>query len=123
MIEKIELKQVLYIGVACLAINLLFFGCGKSSTINQLQNDTDRTMGTIKAEQSSVGVEINRSQVATGNALQSIERSQAEIGGSRKAVDGIETGIRELQSILAECQRLTRESKAIFDSIDGTDRS
>jgi galactokinase len=119
MIEKIELKQVLYIGVACLAINVLFFGCGKSSTINQLQTDTDRTVGTIKAEQSSIGVEINRSQVATANAVEAINRSQIEIDGSRKAVDDFEARIRELQSLACECQSLATESKAIIDNIDG----
>ena len=42
-----------------------------------------------------------------------------EIEGSRKSIDGIEAGVREIQSILAECQRLTTESKVIFDRIDG----
>ena len=120
MIEKIELKQVLYIGVACLAINVLFFGCGKSSTINQLQTDTDRTVGTIKAEQSSVGVEINRSQVATANAVEAINRSQTEIDGSRKAVDDFEARIRELQTLVNECHRLATESKGIIDGVDQT---
>lgn len=118
MIEKIELKQVLYIGVACLAINLLFFGCGKSSTINQLQTDTDRSLGTIKAEQSSIGVEIGRSQVAVGNAVEAINRSQIEIDGSRKAVDAFEARIRELQSLARECQRLATENKGIIDGVD-----
>jgi peptidoglycan hydrolase CwlO-like protein len=118
MIAKVDIKQVLVVGVACLAINFLFGSCGKSSTINQLQSDTDRTMGAVKAEQSSVGTEIGRSQVATGNAIESISRSQTEIDRSRKAVDDFEARIRELQSLVAECQRLTTESKGIIDNID-----
>ena len=118
MLEKVNLNQVLAIGIVGLAINVLFVGCGKSSTIDKLQSDTDRNLGTIKVEQSSVGVEIDRSQVATGNALQAIERSQTEIDGSRKAVDDFEARIRELQHLVDECQRLTRESKAIFDNAD-----
>ena len=123
MLEKVNLNQVLAIGIVGLAINNLFVGCGKSSTIDKLQSNTNSTMGTIKAEQSSVGVKIGRSQASTGNALEAISRSQTEIDGSRKAVDGIEAGVREIQSILTECQRLTRKSKAIINGIDGADRS
>ena len=123
MIEKVNLKQMLTIGGIGLALCFVFSMFSKpSTTIDQLQSDTDRTMGTIKAEQSSTGVEIDRSQTATGNAFQAIERSQIEIDGSRKAVDGIEAGIREIESILAECQRLTTESKAIFDRVDGANQ-
>ena len=118
MIEKVDIKQVLYIGVACLAINFLFGGCGKSATIDQLQADTDRTMGTVKAEQSCVGVEIDRSEIANGNAIEAISRTQAEIDGIRKAVDDFEARIKELQNLVAECQRLTAESKGIIDNIE-----
>ena len=122
MIEKVNLKQVLYIVGIGLAMCFMFSMFSKPSTNNdKLQADTDRSLGAIKVEQSTVGVEIDRSQTATGNAFQAISRSQAEIDGSRKAVDGIEAGIREIESILAECQRLTTESKAIFERVDGAD--
>ena len=120
MIEKINLKQLLLIVGIGLALCFVFGVFGKpGKTINDLQADTDRTMGAIKAEQSSTGVEIDRSQTATGNALQAIERSQIEIDGSRKAVDGIEARIRELQTLVVECQRLAGESKTIINNIDG----
>ena len=119
MIEKVNLKQMLVIGGIGLALCFVFSMFSKPSTnIDKLQADTDRSLGAIKAEQSSTGVEIDRSQVATGNALQAISRSQTEIDGSSKAVDGIETGIGKLESILAECKRLTTESKAIFERVD-----
>ena len=119
MIAKVNLKQVLTIVGIGLAMCFMFSMFSKPSTnIDKLQADTDRSLGTIKAEQSTVGVEIDRSQTATGNAFQAISRSQAEIDGSRKAIDGIEAGIREIESILAECQRLTTESKAIIERID-----
>ena len=118
MLEKVNLNQIIVIGAIGLAINVLFFGCGKSTTIRELQADTDRSLGTIKAEQSSTGVEIDRSQIATGNALQAISRSQTEIDGSRKAVNNLNAGIGKLQSILAECERLATESKAIFERVD-----
>ena len=123
MIEKVNLRQVLYIVGIGLAMCFMFSMFSKPSTsIDKLQADTDRSLGAIKAEQSTVGVEIDRSQTATGNAFQAISRSQAEIDGSRKAIDGIETGVREIQSILAECQRLTTESKAIFERVDGANQ-
>lgn len=119
MIEKVNLKQVLYIVGIGLAMCFMFSMFGKPSpTIDQLQSDTDRNLGTIKINTSTVGVEIDRSQIATGNAFQAIERSQIKIDGSRKAVDGIEAGIRKIESILAECQRLTTESKEIFERVD-----
>ena len=119
MIEKVNLKQVLYIVGIGLAMCFMFSMFGKPSpTIDQLQSDTDRNLGTIKINTSTVGVEIDRSQTATGNALQAISRSQSEINGSRKAVDGIETGIGKLKIIIAECEKLTTESKAIFERVD-----
>ena len=123
MIEKVNLKQVLAIVGVGLAMCFMFSMFSKPSTsIDKLQADTDRSLGAIKAEQSTVGVEIDRSQTATGNAFQAIERSQIEIDGSRKAVDGIEAGIAKLQAIIGECQRLTTESKAIFDRVDGANQ-
>jgi hypothetical protein len=123
MIEKVNLRQMLAIVGIGLAMCFMFSMFSKPSTNNdKLQADTDRSLGAIKAEQSTVGVEIDRSQTATGNAFQAISRSQIEIDGSRKAVDGIEAGIREIESILAECQRLTTESKAIFERIDGANQ-
>ena len=119
MIEKVNLKQVLYIVGIGLAMCFMFSMFSKpSANIDKLQADTDRSLGAIKAEQSTVGVEIDRSQTATGNAFQAIERSQIEIDGSRKAVDGIETGIGKLKTIIAECERLATESKAIFERVD-----
>lgn len=123
MIEKVNLRQVLTIVGIGLAMCFMFSMFSKPSTnINKLQADTNRSLGAIKAEQSTIGVEIDRSQTSTGNAFQAIERSQIKIEGSRKSIDGIEAGIREIQSILAECQRLTTESKAIFERIDGANQ-
>ena len=120
MIEKVNLRQMLIVGGIGLALCFVFSMFSKPSTsINKLQSDTDRNLGTIKAEQSSTGVEIDRSQIATGNAIQAIERSQIEIDGSRKAVDDFEARIREIQSLVVECQRITEESKTIINNIDG----
>ena len=123
MIEKVSIKQMLIATGIGLSMCFMFSMFSKPSTsIDKLQADTDRSLGAIKAEQSTVGVAIDKSQTATGNAFQAIERSQIEIDGSRKAVDGIEAGIREIKSILAECQRLTTESKAIFERVDGANQ-
>ena len=119
MIEKVNLKQVLTIVGIGLAMCFMFSMFSKpSANINKLQADTDRSLGAIKAEQSTVGVEIDRSQSATGNAFQAIERSQIEIDRSRKAVDGIEAGIREIESILAECQRIAEQNSILIERID-----
>ena len=122
MIEKVNLKPLFAIGVACVAINVLFLGCSKSSTIDQLQSDTDRNLGRIKAEQSSVGVEIGRSQTASTNAIEALERSQLEVSGSREAVSNIEAGIAKLQVIIGECEELARKNKSIFERIDGANQ-
>lgn len=119
MIEKVNLRQVLYVGIACMAINFLFVGCGKSKSIDQLQTDTDRNLGNIKAEQSTVGVEIDRSQTASANAIEAIKRTELEVRGSREAVGNLNAGIEKLESILAECERLAGESKAIIERVNG----
>ena len=123
MIEKVNLRQVLTIVGVGLAMCFMFSMFSKpSSNIDKLQADTDRSLGTIKAESSSVGVEIGRSEVATGNALEAIKRTELEVRESREAVGNLDAGIREIESILAECQRLTTESKAIFERIDGANQ-
>ena len=119
MIEKVNIKHLLAIGVACVAINVLFLGCSKSSTIDQLQSDTDRNLGRIKAESSIIGVEIDRSQTASANAIEAIKRTELEVSGSREAVSNIEAGIAKLQVIIGECEELARKNKAIFERIDG----
>lgn len=122
MIEKIELKQVLYIGVACLAINVLFFGCGKSSTINQLQTDTDRNLGRIKAESSMLGVGVERSQTASDNAQQAIAGVREKINGSRETFNDFRAGINELERQLGECQRLAEQNTNIIERVDGANQ-
>jgi hypothetical protein len=118
MIEKVNLKHLLCIGIACMAINFLFVGCGKSKPIDKLQADTDRSLGTIKAESSSVGVEIDRSQTASANAIEAIKRTELEVRGSREAVGNLNAGIAKLQAIIGECEELARKNKVIFDRID-----
>lgn len=118
MIEKVNIKHLLAIGIACVAINVLFISCSKSTTIDQLQSDTDRSLGAIKAEQSTVGVGIGRSEAHNTNAIQAIERTRSEITGSREAVSNLNAGIEKLESILAECERLAGESKAIIERVD-----
>ena len=103
--------------VACCICCFLF---GKpNNTIDQLQTDTDRNLGRIKAEQSSVGVEIDRSQTASANAIEAIKRTELEVSESREAVSNIEAGIAKLQVIIGECEELARKNKAIFERIDG----
>ena len=120
MIEKINLRQVFVIAGIGLAINFMFVGCGKSANISRLQNDVNCTMGAIKAESSIVGVEIERSQVATGNAFQAIKRTELEVRGSREAVSSLNAGITKLQVILAECEELARKNSHIIERVDGS---
>jgi hypothetical protein len=119
MIEKVNLKHLLFIGIACMAINVLFLGCSKSSTIDQLQSDADRNLGRVKAESSSVGIEIDRSQTASANAIEAIKRTEFEVRGSREAVGNLNAGIAKLQAILGECEELARKNSNIIERIDG----
>ena len=119
MIEKVNLRQVLTIVAIGLAMCFMFSMFSKSSTIDRLQNDTNSTMGRVKAESSSVGVEIDRSQTASTNAIEAIKRTELEVRGSREAVGNLNAGIAKLQVIIGECEELTRKNKAIIDGIDG----
>ena len=119
MIEKVNLKHLLYVGIACMAINVLFLGCSKSSTIDQLQADTDRNLGRIKAESSMLGVGVERSQTASDNAQQAIAGVRAKINGSRETFNDFRAGINELERQLGECQRLAEQNAIIIERIDG----
>jgi hypothetical protein len=122
MIEKINFKQVLYIVAAGLAMCFMFSMFSKSKSIDKLQADTDRNLGAIKAEQSSVGVEIGRSQTASTNAIEAIKRTELEVRGSRETVGNLNAGIAKLQAIIGECEELARKNKVIFDRIDGANQ-
>ena len=120
MIEKVNLRQVLTIVAVGLAMCFMFSMFSKPSTnIDKLQADTDRNLGTIKVNTSAVGVGIDRSEAHNTNAIQAIERTRSEITGSREAVSNLNAGIEKLESILAECERLAGESKAIIERVDG----
>lgn len=119
MIEKVNLKQVLVIAGICLAVCFVFRGCGKPTTISRLQNDVNCTMGTIKAESSIVGVEIDRSQAASNNAAEAIAGVREQINGSRKTFNDFRAGINELERQLAECEELARKNSNIIERIDG----
>ena len=121
MIEKVNLKQVLVIAGIGLAVCFVFRGCGTASpSIRELQTSTDNTMGNLKAESSIVGVEIERSQVASDNAAQAIRNAKEQINGSRATFNDFRAGINELERQLAECERLARENSEIIAGVDGS---
>jgi hypothetical protein len=93
-----------------------------STNIDKLQSNTDRNLGRIKAESSSVGVEIDRSQTASANAIEAIKRTELEVRGSREAVGNLNAGIAKLQAILGECEELARKNSHIIDRIDGANQ-
>ena len=118
MLEKVNLNQVLAIGIVGLAINVLFVGCGKSSTINQLQNDTNATMGNLKAESSMLGVEVGRSQAASIEVKEAIDRIGGNINDGRARINSLQASINELERTLAECATVAGKNKSIIDEID-----
>ena len=119
MLEKVNLNQVLAIGIVGLAINILFVGCGKSSSIDKLQSNTNSTMGTIKAESAIVGVGVERIIRTTGNIGESVSNAQREIDESRRASESIASGIEQLKRRVRECQRLASENTRIIEQVDG----
>ena len=118
MLEKVNLNQVLAIGIVGLAINVLFVGCGKSSTIDQLQSNTNSTMGTIKAESAILGVEVERIERTTGSVAETIGKVNTRINDGRATFNTISTRINDIKNIVRECQRLATESKGIIDNAD-----
>ena len=118
MIAKIDIKQVLYICVVGLAINFLFIGCGKSSTIDKLQSDTNSTMGTIKAESAILSVEVERIERTTGSVAETIEKVNTRINDGRATFNTISTRINDIKNIVGECQRLATENARIIDEAD-----
>jgi hypothetical protein len=123
MIEKVNLRQVLTVVAIGLAMCFMFSMFSKPSTnINKLQADTDRSLGTIKAESSMLGVGVERSKTASANAIEAIKRTELEVRGSREAVGNLNAGIAKLQAILGECEELARKNKVIFERIDGANQ-
>ena len=118
MLEKVNLNQVLAIGIVGLAINVMFYGCGKSSTINRLQDDTDSTMAGLKAESSILGVEAGRSQAASIEVKESVDRINGNINDCRGRINDLQASINELERTLAECATVAGKNKSIIDEVD-----
>jgi uncharacterized membrane protein YgaE (UPF0421/DUF939 family) len=122
MIEKVNLRQVLTIVGIGLAMCFMFSMFSKPSTIDRLQNDTNSTMGRIKAESSMLGVGVERSQTASDNAQQAIAGVRAKINGSRETFNDFRAGINKLERQLSECQRLAEQNSNIIERIDGANQ-
>jgi len=121
MIEKVNLNQVLTVAGIGLAVCFLFRSCGTASpSISRLQNDTNCTMGTVKAESAGIGIEIERSQTASNNAAEAIRNAKEQINGNRGTFNDFREGINELERTLGECERLARENAEIIAGIDGS---
>lgn len=122
MIEKVNLKQVLAIVGIGLAMCFMFSMFSKpSANIDKLQADTDRSLGTIKAEQSTVGVEIDRSQIASVEVKGSLDRATGNINDGRARINDMQGSINELERTLAECAAIARKNKSIIDGVDQKD--
>lgn len=120
MIEKINLKHLLAIAGIGLAINFLFLGCGKPKTIGELQTDTDRSLGTVKAEQSILGVEANRTIDTSRKLGEAVKEATARVERSQEAATTIAGSIDGIKLAVGECQRLARENAEIIAGIDQT---
>ena len=118
MLEKVNLNQVLAIGIVGLAINILFVGCGKSSSIDKLQSNTNSTMGTIKAESAILGVEVERIERTTGSVAETIGEVNTRINDGRANFNTISTRINDIKNIVEECQKLARENANIIEQVD-----
>lgn len=118
MIEKVNLRQVLGIAIVGVAVCFLFRSCGRANTINQLQADTNETMGTVKAESAILAVEVERSIATSGSLGEAINETGRAVTGSREAAATLKAGIGELKHTLAECQRLADENAKLIAEID-----
>ena len=123
MIAKVKISHLLVAAAIGLAMCFMFSMFSKPSTnINQLQSNTDRNLGRIKAESSMLGVGVERSQTASNNAQQAIAGVRAKINGSRETFNDFRAGINELERQLGECQRLAEQNTNIIERIDGANQ-
>lgn len=117
--EKTSYKLLGYTALVILFVCFLFAGFGKRGrTLEELQTNTDTTVGNLKAESSILAVEIGRSQISNDKAKEYVERTRVEIGDSRKLADTISAGVVELERLINESQGLARANSAIIESVD-----
>lgn len=121
--EKTGYKILEYLGVFVVLLCVLFFSFGEDGTeLNRLQNDTDRTVGTIKTNAAIVGVEIGRTQESNRKLKEALDRTRAEIERSRASSNSIQASINELERIIRESEELARTNANIINQVDGTTR-
>lgn len=119
--EKFWYKILSYIAVGVVVICFLFVGFGaEHRELSRLQNDTDSTVGNIKANSAIIGVEVGRSQDSIGKSKEALERVESEIGRSREISCSIEAGVAELERLIGEAQVLVRRSAEIIERVDTT---
>lgn len=116
--EKTGYKILGYFAVVIIVVCCLFHGCGKSSTINQLQSDTDSTVGNLKANSAIAGVGVVRIERTSREIGEAIEGAVGRIDRSQSRASEISGGIAEIKRRVAECQRLARQSSEIINRAD-----
>lgn len=121
MIAKVKISHLLIAVIIGLGLCFVFGGCGTASpSISRLQNDTNCTMGAVKAESAMLGIEVTRSQAASNNAAEAIRNAKEQINGNRGTFNDFGKGINELERTLGECERLARENAEIIAGVDGS---
>lgn len=116
--EKTGYKILSYLAAVVVGACFLFCGFGEKRSLNQLQNDTNSTMGNLKANTAIVGVQVERFERTTDRVGKLLDGASTDIERSRNSAEKLKTGIDELKRTVGECQRLARENSKIIEGID-----
>lgn len=112
------------IGCAIVGICFLFsvFGSsGKERT--ELQDDTDRTMGTINVQNQLVRSQLDFGAGHIDGAGDALQRAHELINQSQRRIEYGKARIKECQDIIAESRRSLEEAKRIIQSVEASNSS
>ena len=110
-----------FIGCAIVGICFLFsvFGSsGKERT--ELQDDTDRTMGTINVQHQLVRSQLDFGAGHIDGAGDALQRAHELINQSQRRIEYGKARIKECQDIIAESRRSLEEAKRIIQSVEAS---
>lgn len=123
MIER-KYKNCLYIYIViigiCAALAAAYYlGSRNSATSTEIHDSTDRAMAGIKDEIQSAGGEITAGAGHADAAGSALERADELLDRSEGAAKNQSAGIKRVQAILRECQKLNDEIRSGLQRADG----
>lgn len=118
MINEKNIKNIIML----LAAFFLVYSCmpRDARPYDELQDNTNRTMGEVKNQQQSIGSEVDFARNELGGIGQAHARASDALDAMQERLGNQSNKIAECRSIISECRSIVEENGRIFQEAGNT---